>query len=137
MAKARVKVTIDNAAVIRVVGPQVDKAAYRAGQVTRTRAVANINALGRVATGQMKNTIRVRREETGSSLVRAYTVASTAPYTQFQEAGTRPHGPRRRKFLAFQVRGRGPWVFAKWVRGVTPGRFMYRALKALRVRDYT
>jgi hypothetical protein len=131
-----VKVSINQAAVVRVVGPQADQAAYRAAQRTRSRAVANINALGRTNTGLMKNSIRVRKDEASLALVKAYTVASTAPYTAYQEFGTRAHGPRHRKMLAFQVRGRGPWVFAKFVRGVRPGQFMRNALKALTPKDY-
>lgn len=134
--KGRVKVTIDGAAVIRVVGPQAEQAAYRAAQRTRSRAVANINALGRVNTGAMKNSIRVRKGQSAEVMVKTYTVASTAPYTAFQEFGTKAHGPRRAPFMVFRVRGKGPLIFARWVRGVTPGLFMTKAAKALTVRDY-
>jgi HK97 gp10 family phage protein len=135
-AKITFKGTVDHAAVIRVIGPQMDRAAYKAAQKTRSRAVANIQARGRVNTGRMKDTIRVRKDEQSQALVKSYTVASTAPYTHYQEFGTRAHGPRRRNFLAFQVRGKGPWVFAKFVRGVTPGHFMRDAIQSLSVSDF-
>jgi hypothetical protein len=137
MFKVGTRVTIDAQAVIRVVGPQAEQAAYRAAQKVRSRAVANINSLGRVNTGQMKNTIRVRKSDTSTAMARAYTIGSTVPYVTYQEFGTRAHGPRRAKHLVFRVRGRGPLVFAKWVRGVTPGRFMKRAIEATRLTDFT
>lgn len=133
----RVRVTINKAAVIRAVGPMAERAAYRAAQTLRSRAVANINQLGRVDTGAMKNSIRVRVASTSTALNKAYTVGSTAPYTKYQEYGTRAHGPRRAARMVFRIRGAGPLIFARWVRGVTPGRFMSRAAKSIKPSDYT
>lgn len=136
MFKVGMRVTIDDAAVIRIVGPMAEQAAYRAAQKTRSRVIANINAQGRVQTGRMKNTVQVRKAETASALTKAYSIGSTAPYTDYQEFGTAAHGPRRAKRLVFRVGGRGPLIFAKWVRGVTPGHFMRDAIRSLTVDDY-
>jgi HK97 gp10 family phage protein len=137
MFKVGTRVTIDAQAVVRVVGPQAEQAAYRAAQKVRSRAIANINSLGRVNTGAMKNTIRVRKSDTSTAMARAYTIGSTVPYVSYQEFGTQGHGPRRAKRLVFRIRGRGPLIFAKWVRGVPPGRFMKRAIDATRLSDFT
>lgn len=136
MAKIKTRVSINSAAVVRIVGPIADNAAYTAGRRVRTRVVQNINGLGRVNTGLMKNSIRVRKSSTSVAMSRAYTVSSQAPYTAYQEFGTRAHGPRRARRLVFQIRGRGPVIYAKWVRGVTPGRFFYRAIRATTSRDF-
>lgn len=131
-----VKVTLNRSAYIRVVGAISDQAAYRAGQATRRHAIANINALGRVQTGAMKNSIQVRKASTTIPESAAYSIGSTVPYAKYQEFGTRGHGPVRAKHLVFRIKGRGPLVFAKWVRGVTAGRFMYNALHSVRLGDF-
>ena len=128
-------------ATVRVVGPMVDQAAYRVAQKMRGRAVSNIRRLGRVDTGAMIRGLQVRRTNPGNPLIGRYVVASTARardgfnYPRAQEFGTRAHGPKRAPFMVFQIRGRGPVIFAKWVRGVTPGHFMRDALKATRASD--
>lgn len=133
---SQIRVSINAQATLRAVGPIADRATYRAAQQLRSRAVANINSLGRVDTGLMKDSIRVRKAETSVLGAVAYTVGSKAPYTKFQEFGTRAHGPRRAKFMRFQIRGGGPWIFAKWVRGVTPGNFMKDAKNAVKISDF-
>jgi hypothetical protein len=57
-------------------------------------------------------------------------------YAKYQEFGTRAHGPKRAKFMVFQIRGSGPLIFAKWVRGVTPAHFMRDAIQAVKASDY-
>lgn len=135
MAKVRARMVLNRSAYVRAVGPITDQATYRAAQAIRSKAIANINALGRVHTGRMKNTIRVRKATTTVPGA-AYTIGSAAPYARYQEFGTRAHGPKRAPFMVFRVRGQGPLIFARWVRGVTPGKFMYRAMKETRVRDF-
>lgn len=131
-----IKVTLNRSAMIRVIGPQTNAATQRAAQKVQARAKANINALGRVDTGRMRDSIRVRRATTSDPLSAAYTVGSAVPYAVYQEFGTRAHGPRTKPFMVFRVRGRGPLIFAKWVRGVTPGHFMRNAIRATKVADF-
>jgi hypothetical protein len=132
----KTRVSINNAAVVRIVAPIAERAAYTGAQTLRSRVQSNISSLGRVNTGLMKNSIQVRRASTSAQMKKAYTVASKAPYVAYQENGTRAHGPRRARRLVFQIRGRGPVIYAKWVRGVTPGRFFYRAMKSMRASDF-
>jgi hypothetical protein len=122
-------------AEITVLGPLADQAAYRAGQALRGRVIANIRRLGRVYTGEMIQGMQARRINTGSPLIGKYVVGSSARHTAWQNDGTRAHGPVRASHLVFQVRGQGPVIFAKRVRGVTPGRFMEQALAAARPSD--
>lgn len=142
MARAKVFVRISAPATIRVVGPMVDQAAYRAGQAMRGRAMSNIRRLGRVYTGAMIEGLQLRRDNPGSTLIARYVLSSTARsprdgfnYPAAQENGTRPHGPVRASHLVFQIRGAGPVIFTKWVRGVPPGHFMRNALAAARPSD--
>lgn len=134
---ARTKVTINRSAVIRVVGPKADQAAYRAAQTTRGRAVSNIRQLGRVDTGAMITNLQVRKAAESSPLDARYEVSSPVKHTRFQEFGTKAHGPARAPFMVFTPKGGGRVVFAKWVRGVTAGRFLRNAIEALRTGDFT
>lgn len=136
MAKASVSVKIDRQAVIRLVGPMTDQATYKVAQATRGRALKNIRAAGRVDTGRMQAGLQVR--SAGKSGLRAaYTVSSSAPYTIFQEFGTRAHGPVRAPFMVFTPKGSGKVVFARWVRGVSPAYFMTRAFNDANIADAT
>ena len=131
----QVKITIDEAAVVRVVGGAAAEAAARAAQVTMRRAQQNIRALGRVQTGQMVGTMSAWPEG-GDGLRPAFRVGSAAEHTAYQEFGTRGSVARPGKFLVFKPKGSSAFVFAKKTRPVRPGRFMQNALEALQVSDY-
>lgn len=122
-------------AEVRVIGPMVDGAAYRGAQALRGRAMSNIRGLGRVNTGEMIGGLQVRLISK-AGLSSRYSVSSSAKHTVFQEEGTRAHGPARAQFLVFTPKGSGKVVFAKWVRGVTPGHFMRNAMNQARVQDF-
>lgn len=137
MAGSSVKLSIQPGAVVAVVGPQVDAAAYRAAQAVRGRAIRNIQRLGRIATGEMIQGLQVRRAIGANlPLTPRYDVFSSAKHTVFQELGTRPHGPVRAPRLVFRPKGSSKVVYAKWVRGVTPGYFLNDAIVATGVRDF-
>ena len=127
----RVRVTLNRSAFVRTVGSVTDRKTRGTAESVRRHAIANINSLGRVHTGRMKD-IRVRKVGTRVPESAAYETYTTAPWVRFQEFGTRAHGPRRARYMVFRIRGRGPLIFAKWVRGVTPGRFMSNALESAR-----
>lgn len=135
MARARVQYQLGPATA--VIGEIVDEATYRAAQRVRGRAMSNIRSLGRVDTGEMIRGLQVRKTGASQPLWPQYTVESTARHTGWQEDGTRAHGPVRADFLVFQIRGAGPVIFAKWVRGVPPGHFMRRAMDSATVADFT
>lgn len=131
---AKVKARVSRSAAITVIGPIADRAAYNAAQKMRGRAISNIRSSGRVDSGRMIAGLQVR-VVSRAGLGVAYQVYSSAPYTVYQEFGTRGHGPRTANFMVFTPKGGGGVVFAKWVRGVTPALFMTRALQAARAAD--
>lgn len=135
MARARVQYQLGPATT--VIGEIVDEATYRAAQRVRGRAMSNIRSLGRVDTGEMIRGLQVRKTGASQPLWPQYTVESTARHTGWQEDGTRAHGPVRADFLVFQIRGAGPVIFAKWVRGVPPGHFMRNAMNSATPADFT
>lgn len=129
------KVTIHRGKVISVVGPVADKAAYSAAQKARGYVISEIRAAGRVKTGRMIAGMQVRKVA-GGPLLSRYEVSSSAPYTMFQNDGTRPHGPVRAKVLAFVPKGGSQVVFAKWVKGVQGAHFMEKGLARVRAQDF-
>lgn len=134
MAGVRVSYNLGPSTV--VIGDMVDAAAYRAAQRVRGRAMSNIRALGRVHTGATIQGLQVRKTGALGPLWPQYTVTSTARHTGWQEDGTRAHGPVRASHLVFQIRGSGPVIFAKWVRGVPPGHFMRNAMTSASPADF-
>lgn len=134
MAGARVSYDLGPSTV--VIGEITDAATYRAAQRVRGRAMSNIRALGRIDTGSMIQGLQVRKTGAVGPLWPQYTVTSTARHTGWQEDGTRAHGPVKADFLVFRIRGSGPVIFAKWVRGVPPGHFMRNAMNAATTADF-
>jgi hypothetical protein len=130
-----VTVTIHRGKVIQVVGPIAENAAYKAAQKGRGYVMAEIRAAGRVDTGRMIAGLQVRKVASGP-LNKRFEVSSSAPYTMFQNDGTRAHGPRRADFMVFTPKGGGGIVFAKWVKGVQGAHFMEKGLARLRVADF-
>ena len=131
-----VRVNIHRGKVISVVGPMADQAAYRAAQKVRGYIMSEIRAAGRVKTGRMIAGMQARKVSSGNPLLPRYEVSSSAPYTMFQNDGTRAHGPRTAKMLAFVPKGGSAVVFAKWVRGVRGAHFMEKGLARVRAGDF-
>ena len=130
-----VKLTIHRGQVISVVGPIAERAAYKGAQKARGYVMSEVRSAGRVDTGKMIAGMQVRTIAS-TPLERRFEVSSSAPYTMFQNAGTRAHGPRTAKMLVFTPKGGSGVVFAKWVRGVTGAHFMEKGLARLRVSDF-
>lgn len=131
-----VKITIHRGKVIEVVGPIAERAAYLAAQKARGYVISEIQKAGRIDTGRMIAGMQVRKVASGP-LLRRFEVSSSAPYTMFQNDGTRAHGPRRADFMVFSPKGGGGLVFAKWVKGVTGAHFMERGLARVRAADFS
>lgn len=131
-----VKITIHRGKVIEVVGPIAERAAYLAAQKARGHVISEIQKAGRIDTGRMIAGMQVRKVASGP-LLRRFEVSSSAPYTMFQNDGTRAHGPRRADFMVFSPKGGGGLVFAKWVKGVTGAHFMERGLARVRAADFS
>ena len=135
MASGKVKVNIHRGAVVAVVGPIADRAAYKAAQKARGYIIAEIRAANRVKTGRMQSGMQVRTIAS-SDLARRYEVSSSAPYTIFQNNGTRAHGPRTAKALRFIPKGGSDYVYAKWVRGIQGAHFMEKGVARVRASDF-
>lgn len=135
MAKAKVKFTIREAGLRNISQQAARPAALRAAQVTRERARNNLSSAGRFHTGELDRSMEVR-DITSNALHARFAVGSPTKQAGFNEFGTRAHGPVNAKFLRFKPKGSSVFVFAKWVRGVKPVRFMNRAFKSLTIYDY-
>lgn len=119
------------------VGGMSQRAVANAANVTVTRTRAAIKSQGRIDTGRMLRDTHTEFARDSTPLMpRAIVTLGHDQVGVFQELGTRAHGPRRAKRMVFQIRGRGPTIFAKWVRGVTPGLFLTNAYKALTAADF-
>lgn len=112
-------------------GGSIDAGFARAAGRTRDRARRNIAKLGRIDTGRMSQAMYSKR--TGQL---EYEVGSPVHYAGYQEHGTKGHGPRRAKVMRFKPKGGKGFVFAKYVRGITPGKFLENALKDLTPDDF-
>lgn len=132
----KVTLRLDPARVDSVVGGLAQDAVRNAANVAQGLASGIIRDEGRVDTGRMAEDIEIGNVE-GSALQPTITVTATAPYSAYQEYGTRAHGPVRAKFLVFTPKGSSKKVFAKWVRGVTGIHFMRRAAQLLKPSDFS
>lgn len=132
---AGLSLRIDEAAVRRVVGSAMEDAVRQAADITVARAKRNIQALGRLDSSAMYRDMTSERASAPPNKV-VYLVYTPHDYVVFQEFGTRAHGPVRAKALRFRPKGSQTFVFAKWVRGVTPGNFMRDAARALSIQDF-
>lgn len=135
MARVKITLNIREAQLREVAGTAARSAARRAAEVSRQRARNNLRAAGRFHTGELDRTIEVR-DITSTYLHPRFAVGSPVKQAGFNEFGTRAHGPVTAKALRFKPKGSRVYVFAKWVRGITPVRFMRRALQSLTVYDY-
>jgi hypothetical protein len=134
----RVRVTLDRQAFRQLNSPrgQVGAAVNRGAAFVRDTAKREITAQGRVDTGKLRQSIESTRvRETPTSVV--YEVGSRLAYAILQHEGTRgPIVPRRAKVLRFKPKGGSAFVFAHKVRGVTPSKFLTKALTRLKFSDF-
>jgi HK97 gp10 family phage protein len=72
------------------------------------------------ATTNLRKNIKYEVERNGSQA--KVFVDDSIEYAKYQEEGTKAHGPKRAKMLAWQKGGQ--WIFARWVRGITGKHFM-------------
>jgi len=133
---ARVKLKLNKQSITMHVGNMATQSARNAAERTKLRVQSNIARKGRIHTGKMHDSIRVTKLKSSRPMRPRFTVASHLKYTKFQEAGVRPFGPKRAKFLRFQPKFSNTFVFAKRVRGFPPGNFFRDALKQLQRKDF-
>lgn len=136
MLYSNVRLRIDHPQMQAIVGRISQEAIMRAAQQTRSRYSANIVQAGRVRTGDMHQKVEAREILGGRWDSPKAAVGTPVKYAKYQEYGTRAHGPVRAKALRFKPKGSSTFVFAKWVRGVTPAKFARRALDSIRPTDF-
>jgi len=112
----------------------IDQAVRRAAGKVRDDAKREITSQGRVDTGKMRQSGRTQKVHRASGAW--YEVQFPGDVAWFQHEGTRDHGPVRARLLRFKPKGSGVYVFAKRVRGVTPSKFLTRALSRLTASDF-
>lgn len=136
MIHGEVRLRIDHAAMRAQVGNLTAEALRKAGEISRKRYSDNIRAAGRVDSGEMADSVEVRDVPGRDPLSPAVAIGTPVPYAKYQEYGTRAHGPVNAKVLRFRPKGAKGFVFAKWVRGVTPAKFAQKTLDEIRPSDF-
>lgn len=134
---SRVDIQLSRAKVASVLARHSNASAHRAAKVTRDRIREEIVKAGRVDTGRMRDSLHLTRAKVGVET--QWNIAVKGPaarYFLFQDQGTRAHGPKRANYMVFKPKGSSTFVFAKWVRGVTAGKFVQKAANRLTVRDF-
>lgn len=132
---ASFRIQLNQSQIDAIVGGQLHESVSRAANVSRDRVKQNMRRSGRRDTGAMYNGVTATGPS-GPRMNPRARVNSGPDYTTYQEFGTRAHGPVRAQFLRFQPKGSSSFVFAKWVRGVTPGNFFKDALAAVTPGDF-
>lgn len=121
----------------QIITKMSQRSVANAANQTVTRVRKSIRSQDRIDTGAMlRDTHAEFARDSQPMSAKATVTLGGGIYGSYQEFGTRAHGPRRAPFMVFRIRGKGPLIFAKWVRGVTPGKFMQDAYAALTVRDF-
>lgn len=136
MANVRIDLRIDHPSMQAVVSGLSRSAVQRAAEISRQRYRGNIHGAGRVNTGKMADETRVMDLPSSLPMHPRCAIGTPVPYAKFQEYGTRAHGPVRAKRLKFKPKGSQMFVFATWVRGVTPAKFAQRTLDTVRTIDF-
>jgi len=113
----------------------IAQATRRAAGKVRDDAKRELTSQGRIDSGKGRQSIVARRVRTGRRGV-WYEIGSALDYMFFQHEGTQAHGPRRAKLLRFKPKGSSVFVFARRVRGVTPSKFLTKALQRLTPGDF-
>ena len=132
----RGRVILDPTAINALLLATTDAAARRGAEATQRRVRNNITASGRVATGRMRDQVRVQRVSSGVK-VNHYRVTGDAPYTLYQEEGIGPVTPVRARVLRFKPRGANVFIFRPRTRGFAGAHFFRRAFEAIQLSDFT
>lgn len=127
---------------VQVYAMSADSVRYAANRIA-LRARASVLGQGRIDTHEMIRGFKVKPMPSSKTRPK-FRVYNTAKHFPYQELGT-PRAapgvgyiyPKRAKFLRFQIRGMGPFIYARRVRGVKPGHFLKRAAAATVLKDFT
>lgn len=144
MARARVSVTVDDAALRELYAGQVADGTRRAAGRVRDRAKVEITTAGRVDTGQMRNATVAESVRVDGAQVRSR-VITEVDYALIQHEGASDPiiRPRRARVLRWRPKRGGAFVFRPQVRSVHPANptrpvpFLTNALERLRSGDFS
>jgi phage gpG-like protein len=113
----------------------------RRGLKVETQAKRNLGGVGgpkRVDSGRLRASINTQLVKAPNGAYMAI-VGTNVNYARWVHDGTGVYGPRhrlirpiRRKYLRFRPGGRGRFVYARFVVGMKPNRFLTNALPAAR-----
>jgi hypothetical protein len=143
MADVRITHRLDLAAIrVLLTSPQrgVVQDLLRRGLLVETAAKRNLAGVGgpkRIDTGRLRASINTQLASRGGTPL--VLVGTNVRYGRFVHDGTGVYGPRRRpirprrgKFLRFRPGRRGPYVYAREVKGMRPNQYLTNALPAAR-----
>lgn len=144
MAQVFITHRLDLQAVARLLNsPQggVAKDMLRRGLRVETQAKRNLGGVDgpkRVDTGRLRASVNTQLATSPNGAPMAV-VGTNVWYARLVHDGTGVYGPRhrlirpvRKKYLRFRPRGRGRYVYARFVVGMKPNRFLVNALWAAR-----
>jgi hypothetical protein len=135
-SSVRVTININDRRALRLVNTTTDECAKRAAHHAQRRAKAGIVAAGRVRTGAMLASIRVKKMRNPSPLSSSYRVGSDLKYTVYQERGVRAVHARPGGVLVFKPKGVNSFVFARSTKGFPGAHFMRDAVRSLTVSSF-
>lgn len=136
MAGIRIRFTMNEQEFRRMQssGGTIDRSVAHAAGTVRDGAKREITAQGRIDSGRTRNSGRTQKVGSHSGVT--YEVVFPGDVAWYQHEGTRDHGPVRARLLRFKPKGSGVFVFARRVRGVTPSKFLTKALARLTASDF-
>lgn len=109
--------------------------ARNAAIIAAFRARGEVIRMNRVRSGEMARSFRVRRTRSGPDRTWYY-VENTARHYDWQARGVGPIYPVRAKRLRFRPKGSGIFVYALRTPGHPGGRFLEKAARSIRFRDF-
>ena len=104
--------------------------------MTAKRAGDNVRAAGRVNTGRLADSFRIRQISAPGATSAKFSVYTDVEYWKYQNYGTRGSRPVNAKVLRFKPKGSGSFVFAMHTAPIAPSYFMEDAFRALTVHDF-
>ena len=125
-----VRIRINEAAMTAELNKATRKSALRGAQSAQKKVRNNMRM--RRNTGRMISSVHMR--PVGAN---RYRIFSDLYYTKYQEYGIGPVRPVKAKALRFKPKGSSTFVFAQRTRGFKGGFFFKRALRSMKVSDFT
>lgn len=135
MSQATGQVTITGPAWDALVAETCRASAEQAANITARRAGSAVRSAGRVNTGRLADSFRVREVVTPGNGA-AFEVYTDVHYWAYQNYGTRGSRPVNAKVLRFRPKGGGGVVFAMHTGPIAPAYFMESALRQLTLDDF-